>query len=238
MNEIIKVLNQASYKHSILNVFHDFTALMALEMSARTECLIKDVSKRIEKIKLIQQKYNEEELICFRRFKEIIIHEITENRFQDFFGELFHKLELHNKYKGQFFTPYCLSYTAAKISIDINTIKEIEKKDISYIGEPACGSGGMCIAVCQLLEAYNINYASKIIIEANDIDINCVYMSYIQLSLIGAAARINHKNTLSEEHFDDFITLAALANRSFKRLALQNKEEAKDKKQEQYVFDF
>lgn len=62
MQEIIKILEKVSYKHSILYVFQDFIALMALEISVKTECLIKDVSNRIEQIKVIAKKYNEEEI--------------------------------------------------------------------------------------------------------------------------------------------------------------------------------
>ena len=248
MQEIIKILEKVSYKHSILYVFQDFIALMALEISVKTECLIKDVSNRIEQIKVITKKYNEQ-------FKQLVSKEISENRFQDFFGVIFHELSLQNKYKGQFFTPYTVSYAIAKMNIG-----NLEK-DIIYIGEPSGGSGGMCIAACQVTEEQGLNYSSKLLFEVNDIDINCVYMSYIQLSLIGAAARINHKNSLSSEHFDSFITLGAIANRSFERLKTQKRiekmlaiikemksydfteekiiEEIKeDSKEEQYMFNF
>lgn len=126
-------------------------------------------------------------------------------------------------------------YAIAKMNIG-NLEKE---KDIIYIGEPSVGSGVMCIAACQVTEEQDLNYSSKLLFEVNDIDINCVYMSYIQLSLIGAAARINHKNSLSSEHFDSFITLGAIANRSFERLRVQKQEEIKeDSKEEQYMFNF
>lgn len=233
MQEIIKILEKVSYKHSILYVFQDFIALMALEISAKTECLIKDVSNRIEQIKVITKKYNEEEIKYYEQFKQLVSKEISENRFQDFFGVIFHELSLQNKYKGQFFTPYTVSYAIAKMNIG-----NLEK-DIIYIGEPSGGSGGMCIAACQVTEEQGLNYSSKLLFEVNDIDINCVYMSYIQLSLIGAAARINHKNSLSSEHFDSFITLGAIANRSFERLRVQKQEEIKeDSKEEQYMFNF
>lgn len=257
MQEIIKILEKVSYKHSILYMFQDFIALMALEISVKIECLIKDVSNRIEQIKVITKKYNEEEIKYYEQFKQLVSKEISENRFQDFFGVLFHELSLQNKYKGQFFTPYTVSYAIAKMNIG-NLEKE---KDIIYIGEPSGGSGGMCIAACQVTEEQGLNYSSKLLFEVNDIDINCVYMSYIQLSLIGAAARINHKNSLSSEYFDSFITLGAIANRSFERLKTQKRmenmlaiikemksydfteekiiEEIKeDSKEEQYMFNF
>lgn len=251
MQEIIKILEKVSYKHSILYVFQDFIALMALEISVKTECLIKDVSNRIEQIKVITKKYNEEEIKYYEQFKQLVLKEISENRFQDFFGVIFHELSLQNKYKGQFFTPYTVSYAIAKMNIG-----NLEK-DIIYIGEPSGGSGGMCIAACQVTEEQGLNYSSKLLFEVNDIDINCVYMSYIQLSLIGAAARINHKNSLSSEHFDSFITLGAIANRSFERLKTQKRIEKmlaiikemksynfteekiiEEIKEEQYIFNF
>lgn len=240
MREIIKILEKLAYKHSTINIFQDFIALMALEMSIKTECLIKDVSSRAEAISRIVEKYSEDELKYYEKFKELIIKEISENKFQDLLGVIFHELALQNKYKGQFFTPYTVSYATAKLSIG----KFQDEKDIYYIGEPAGGSGGMCIAVCQIAEEQEVNYASKLLFDVNDVDITCVYMSYIQLSLIGAAAIIKHKNTLSLEYFDNFITLGAILNRSLERLRENTKnykviaEQLESKKTKQYVFNF
>ena len=48
------------------------------------------------------------------------------------------------------------------------------------------------------------------IIYANDIDIICVQMTYLQLSYMGASAIIEHKNTLTQEKWNEYRTLAYL----------------------------
>ncbi|KLI54065.1 Type I restriction-modification system methyltransferase subunit, partial [Brachyspira hyodysenteriae] len=121
---------------------------------------------------------------------------------------LFHEMELQNHYKGQFFTPYDVSLCLAKISLNKKTFEE----DIIEFGEPAAGAGGMAIAACQIASELNVNYSAKLVCTLQDVDLMCVYMSYIQLNLIGAAAVVHHMDTLAMERFDTFYTLAYVAN--------------------------
>ena len=122
----------------------------------------------------------------------------------------------------------------------------------------------MAIAACQIASELNVNYSAKLVCTLQDVDLMCVYMSYIQLNLIGAAAVIHQENTLTMKRFDTFYTLAYVANNCYARLKAKKQiekfrkafdlvkslDEAKleekeiteskkeEEKQEQYVFDF
>ena len=198
-----------------------------------------EAEKRIETFKRTASKYKEEELKHYQGFKTEIMNEFIKNNgekiiFQDVLGVLFHELELQNHYKGQFFTPYNVSLTMSKLSLGINGyLNNLENEDFIELGEPAAGAGGMVIASCQIASELNINYSAKMIWRLQDLDLMCVYMSYIQLNLIGAAAVVHHMNTLAMERFDTFYTLAYVTNNCFERVKAKRQIE-KFKK----AFDF
>lgn len=75
--------------------------------------------------------------------------------------------------------------------------------DIITLNEPACGGGGLILAFLKILKDNNINYQKRVKIVAQDLDFRSVYMTYIQLSLIGARAKIVQGDTLIETNVKD-----------------------------------
>ena len=260
-------IKAAAYTQTTAQVFYDFVEMFAMEIAIGVGI---EAEKRIETFKRTASKYKEEELKHYQGFKTEIMNEFIKNNgeeiiFQDVLGVLFHELELQNHYKGQFFTPYNVSLAMSEASLEINGyLNNLENEDFIELSEPACGAGGMAIASCQIASESNINYAAKMIWTLQDLDLMCVYMSYIQLNLIGAAAVIHHMDTLAMERFDTFYTLAYIANNCYVRLKskkqiekfkkafdlVKSLDEVKpeeieiaeskkeEQKQEQYVFDF
>lgn len=255
-------IKAAAYTQTTAQVFYDFAEMFAMEIAIGVGI---EAEKRIETFKRTASKYKEEELKHYQGFKTEIMNEFIKNNgeeiiFQDVLGVLFHELELQNHYKGQFFTPYNVSLAMSEASLEINGyLNNLENEDFIELSEPACGAGGIAIASCQIASESNINYAAKMIWTLQDLDLMCVYMSYIQLNLIGAAAVVRHMDTLAMERFDTFYTLAYVVNNCFERVeakrqiekfkkafdfiknieykAYKTKEE-KETKQEQYFFDF
>ena len=79
-------------------------------------------------------------------------------------------------------------------------IEKVEKKGVLTLCDPCCGGGGMMIAALDVLKNdYGINYTQKCFIECSDIDIRCVHMTYLQLSLAGVPAIVKHQNSLTRE---------------------------------------
>ena len=87
----------------------------------------------------------------------------------------------------------------------------VSTEDVITLTEPTCGSSGMIIAYARALRDKGINYQRLLDIKASDIDFACVYMSYIQLSLLGIKAVVVRQDSLLWEkvpHEHIFVTPA------------------------------
>lgn len=125
----------------------------------------------------------------------------------DFLGQVAGELELISGHMGQFFTPYDVSRMIAELTLD--TVDEvIAEQGFVTVQEPACGAGGMIIAVADTLERRGFDIASQLYVDATDISPMCFRMSYLQTSLRGIPATIRRGNTLSREMFDHAVTPA------------------------------
>lgn len=134
----------------------------------------------------------------------------SDGRFDDYLGKLFMESGVSNDKAGQFFTPYSVSKLSAEMVVDKETIEKHKKDDsVLTISEPACGSGGMVLAMLDVLKnKCDFNYARNCFVEASDIDARCVYMCYLQLSLAGVPAIIKQQDTLSRKLYQVWKTPA------------------------------
>ena len=107
-----------------------------------------------------------------------------------------------SKTTGQFFTPYHVSYLTAKMAYE-NQYNHLQENEQIELNEPSTGGGGMIIAFIQVLKENNINYQKKLHVKAQDLDWNGVYMTYIQLSLLGVKAIVCQGDTLAEPCIDE-----------------------------------
>lgn len=62
----------------------------------------------------------------------------------------------------------------------------------------------MIISVAKLLFDKGINYQINMKVVAQDLNILCVYMTYIQLSLMGVDAIVAQGDTLSEPYIENY----------------------------------
>lgn len=138
---------------------------------------------------------------------------------QDILGAVYQELGLNNEWKGQFFTPDPVSRMMALI---LNPVDE--SKDFITINEPTCGSGTMVIGVIWAMLQKKFDYQSKSLFIAQDIDIRCVWMTYIQLTLYKVPAVIIHGNTLTLEEWSRWYTPNAYLVTSVDALSDNNKK--------------
>ena len=82
----------------------------------------------------------------------------------------------------------------------------LSEEDVFTVNEPTCGSGTMLIAMAWAMLQENRDYTSKCLCVAQDIDIRCVWMAYIQLTLYRIPAVIIHGNTITMETWDQWFT--------------------------------
>lgn len=128
---------------------------------------------------------------------------------QDVLGSTFHELELHNKARGQFFTPYALCQTMALMTISGDDLhKNIEERGYITAHEPAVGAGATIIALAEALKDAGINYQQHLHVKAVDIDPRAVHMAYVQFSLLHIPAQAIVGDTLRLEFREDWFTPA------------------------------
>lgn len=126
----------------------------------------------------------------------------------DILGDIYHSLRLNNEWNGQYFTPDDIARMMAMI---INAASEPSStEDYVTINEPACGSGTMVIGCIWAMLRKGFDYQRKALFVAQDIDIRCVWMAYIQLTLYKVPAIVIHGNTLTMEEWSRWYTPYAI----------------------------
>lgn len=192
--KIIGLINNISGKYSPYEVFCDFVKCGAISVS-NSLCIFHDKVwiDRENEYNHIMNKYQEHERKKFAEMLYLLTIELEDN-ISDVLGSVYMMAGLGNKSTGQFFTPYHVSQLMAQF----NHFDENEQ--IKKINEPSCGAGGSIIAVAEAMKIQGINYQNKMEVVAQDIDWKCVYMCYLQLSLLGISAVVVQGDTLMQPY--------------------------------------
>ena len=212
--EIIKLLKEAAYSKDIAQVFNDFLEMTAITLSNQIDFISRD--KRESRYMEIIKSYGEKQQ---KLFPEMFVNLVwaLEDKAQtvgteDILGVIFHELELHDIYKGQFFTPQHISDFMALVTCGDETQTAIKEQGYITALEPCCGSGVMITSFCKAMKKNNMNYQNQLVVTAVDIDIKCVHMTYIQLALYGVPAVVIHGNSLTTEEFSRWYTPLYILN--------------------------
>lgn len=215
VKEIVKLVNQASHRVNPNKFLSDTFECGAIAVSNQFD--FPKAEQREERYKQIMNAYEpkERELMAeaFAKIYALLSSVVYDDgKFNDWLGELFMQTGIGNKHNGQFFTPYHISCLCAKVSIDESIVRQKQRdNEIITINDPTCGAGGMLVAALETLDRdYHFNYAHNCFIFAEDIDIRCVHMTYLQLSLAGVPAIVKHTNSLTRETWDVWKTPAFL----------------------------
>jgi len=206
---ILDSIRQLSHRHSAWQVFSDFCELSAISISNAVDKVHFDEREKqyLERVK----RYNKSELDLFPQMLASLIEIMqvhAEARLpEDILGQIFHELELHNKWKGQFFTPTNVCDMMARMSLSKND-PTIAEKEYIPVCEPCVGSGAMVLSMAKALTDCKFNYCKQMVVTATDVDLKCVHMAYLQFSLYGIPAVVIHGNTLSLEEWSRWYTPA------------------------------
>jgi len=207
LKTIVKLFEACRYKHDLYSVFSDWCECAAISMSNAVD-LVNFKTREARYLEIVG-KYDRLTVETFTR----IMGEVTmamEDAPQDILGATFHALELHNKARGQFFTPYpicrmmALMLTGSKEEIG----KIIEKRGFMVAQEPAVGSGAMIVALAEAIRDAGFNYQQLLHVTAVDIDRRAVHMAYIQLSLLHIPAIVLVGDSLAMKFHEEWRTLA------------------------------
>lgn len=203
VDEIMKRIKSAIYRVDTNQLISDVFECGAISISNTVDLI--QQAEREERYNQIINKYEpgERELMTeiFGKIYALLSSVVYDNGvFRDYLGDLFMRCNQGNKNTGQFFTPYNVSLMMAKMVIGTDMVEKAKRDEVLTLCDPCCGGGGMMIAALDVLKNdYGINYTQNCFIECSDIDIRCVHMTYLQLSLAGAPAIIKHQNSLSRE---------------------------------------
>lgn len=214
IDDIVKDIEKASYEVDTFRFVSDLFECGAIAISNAVDLVQKDEREErylqiIRSYKPDQQKKLAEIFAKVYALLASVVYD--DGRLNDNIGEIFMRCNLGNKSAGQFFTPYHISECMARAIIDETLVKEKTADDgILTVNDPCCGGGGMLMAALDVLQCLGINYARNCFMEANDIDLRCVHMTYLQLALAGVPAIVRHQNTLARECWSVWYTPAYL----------------------------
>lgn len=186
------------------NAFTKFLELTATALGAVLDPV--NAKERNQQYEDAQKGLKPDEISEFARMTALMWLSVLEYKEEpeDILGDIYHSLRLNNEWNGQFFTPDHVARLMAKLS---NPVSESDS-DEGYvtINEPTCGSGTMVIACIWEMKKRGFDYRNKAFFVAQDIDIRCVWMAYIQLTLYQIPAVVIHSNTLTMEAWSYWYT--------------------------------
>lgn len=186
-----------SGKYSTYDLFSDWVEVTALSLANSCRLIHDKVWKsREDRYFQIYEKYTKEEFENFSKCFAYLVRTFENFNFEDVLGDIYMGLDYGNKNTGQFFTPYYVSRLMSEITIP----KDYDGKEVITLNEPTVGAGGMVIATAETLYKRGFNPQKCLKIVAQDLDWKAVYMSYIQLSLLGLNALVVQGNTLTEPY--------------------------------------
>lgn len=206
VKEFLKLFDvTARYKHR-LELFRDFVTLSAIAIHNGVRF---NPSLEEEYLRIIKG-YTREDVENITRLMAYLVQAL-EPEPGDVLGRLYMSLEFGSSHQGQFFTPDSVSRLMAGIQLG-DMEKTLETQDYITLSEPACGAGGMILAVINHMISKGINPAHRVFVEAIDIDRTAALMCYIQLSLWNVPAEIIVGDCLRMEYREHWFTPAYVLN--------------------------
>lgn len=212
--ELVSEIRSLAQSQGLNTVFTTFLEITANSLAAQTDP--ENAEKREQRYQEMASTMTPELLSSYARMLALLFLTVREYRDDpcDILGGIYHELNLNNEWNGQYFTPDDVCRLMAQITLPSD---ELSANDGPItINEPTCGSGTMVIGAIWAMQRKEFDYRHNTFFVAQDIDIRCVWMAYIQLSLYGIPAMVIHGNTLTMEEWDRWYTEEHTAQLSHK----------------------
>ena len=226
-------------RHGRHEVWSDFITMSACALSNAGDKRF--FQEREEMYLASVKRYTKDEADILAQMLGYVIMALEENPEQDFLGEMFSGLNLHNEWKGQFFTPYHVGSFMAAINIE-SAKEELKQKDYITVNDCCCGAGCLLIAFANEARKAKIDFQNRVIFVAQDLDFTAAMMCYIQLSLLGCKAIVKVGNSLTDpfvpadlEEKDVWYTPMYTCGNLFRLLSMMNYKEEQDDGNEEKV---
>lgn len=206
ISNIVKKIQSIDQKYNFDEIFFDW--IKAMFYAYANSCNRDGYEDREKEFDRLVEKHGPKTMQIFYECQAELVMLFEEKGIDDYLGKIHHLLGVHNKMKGQFFTPFHIAKMIAETQVS-DVIKKLEEGRIK-IADSACGSACLILGMLAVLKEKGINYQKRIFINCSDLDENAIQMAYIQLSLAGAAAKCENKNALTGETFGSWFTLGAM----------------------------
>lgn len=197
---MLSLFNKAQGNFDLYTLFDDFLYMSAAAISNATD-FVHYEEREAEYMRRVSKYTKEESQLFTKLFTELVL--ALEREPHDYLGRLFMDLNLGNKWKGQFFTPYYMSVLMAKMifpSTKEELLQEIEEKGgYLTLNEPTVGGGAMVIATYEAFLSLDVNPQKYLKVISQDIDKRAVLMTFIQTSLLGLDNTVILGDTLRNE---------------------------------------
>ena len=201
--QLIKNLSTMARDKKRYRVFDDFIYLSATSLHNQGAWF--DQKREDNYLSMIKS-YDKEDRFLMAENLGLLI-ELLQDHPHDALGDIYMNLELGDKHQGQFFTPDSVSQLMANLQCP-NIEEVLKDKPFFEMLEPACGAGGMVLAVVKNVIKQGYNPATKMWVQAIDIDRTAALMCYIQLSLWNVPAQVIVGNSLTLETNEIWFTPA------------------------------
>lgn len=195
--EFIALFNQTARYHHRYEVFRDFVqmAACAVHNQVAFSQLLED-----EYLTLVKR-YERDDVNRMGKLLGILCNGLGQQRpiYDDMLGRIFMNLELGDARRGQFFTPFDISRMMATLTVhDLES--KLKQASFLTVGEPACGAGGMVIAVAEQFSLAGYPPHRWMFASCIDIDPLAAAMCYLQLSLLHIPAEVITGNSLTVQY--------------------------------------
>lgn len=205
--QVLQIVQSLGRRHGVPRVWADLMEISAIALARLDRQQFDEREKRY--LQVIRA-YSREELAQLVEAFGLIVATYERNwpfGGGDVLGQIYMGLDLGNANTGQFFTPFEVSQLMAAMTM-VGAEKIIAEQGFVRLCEPAVGAGGMVLAAAGALHSQEINYQQCMHVVAIDIDIRCVHMAFIQMSLAHIPAVVVHGNALSNEQHGRWYTPA------------------------------
>ncbi len=200
--EFRKLFDRFTYRRNWHDAFRDFidiTACVVHQEPYHRGLLERDDDfERIEELYMSTiKRFDKEELDLVSKFYAFT-HMALGTTGEDFLGQQYMDLEIHNKHNGEYFTPTHMARMMAELSMQ-GCEDTIQSKGYITLQEPTCGAGVMVIEAANVIRRHGHDPRYTMLFQAIDINRVCFNMAYIQLSMLGLAGNVIHGDTLRAE---------------------------------------
>lgn len=195
--EIVKKYNSLCGAHQLWELWQDSMTMYALAISNAVDRRFRE--QREKAYADIAHKYTKEEMQVFPQIFGEIVMQLEANPEQDLLGDLYMQLDLGSHWHGQFFTPYniCAMMAHTQLGQQEYTLESVEPITVC---DCACGGGALLIAAAhefrRAIKHTGLNAQHYICLYAQDLSQVSAMMCYVQLSLLGYAAKIKLGDSL------------------------------------------